>query len=284
MEQAKINELASRLLKVCLAEDAPDGDQSTLASIPAEKLGRGRLIAKEDGVLAGMELGKAMFHLHDPSLEINLLKGDGDSVSPMNLVMELGGRLHSLLLLERSVLNIMQRMSGIATLTREFVRVLDGTNCRILDTRKTAPGLRKLDKWAVRIGGGHNHRMGLSDMIMLKDNHVDGAGGIRQAILKTAEYQKAKGQNLPVEIETRSLDEVAAVLEIGQVTRIMFDNFSPELVRKGVAMVGGRFETEASGKITLSNARAYGETGVDFISSGQISHTVDALDLSLKIK
>jgi len=269
-------------IKQWFAEDIGDGDHSTLSCIPAEAMGAQKLIVKQPGIIAGIEVAKQIFATFDPTLEIEQFLHDGDKVKPGDIAFIVRGKIQSLLQTERLMLNIMQRMSGIATRTAEYVKLLEGTNTRVLDTRKTTPGLRYLEKLAVKIGGGTNHRFGLFDMVMLKDNHVDHAGGIIQAIDRTNAYLKEKNKNLKIEIEVRSLDELQTVINHGGVHRIMFDNFTPELTREAVKMVAGRFETESSGGITKETLRAYAETGVDFISVGALTHSVSSLDLSFK--
>ncbi len=265
-----------------LAEDIGPGDYSTLASIPATVRGKAALRVKEDGILAGMEVAEAIFHHLEPEAQIEAFKKDGDTIHKGETAFEVSARVHTILQAERLVLNCMQRMSGIAGLTRRYVDRVAGYKARILDTRKTTPLLRDLEKEAVRIGGGVNHRMGLYDMVMLKDNHVDFAGGIANAIRQTNTFLKAQGLSLKIEIETRSLEDVREVLATGQVHRIMLDNFKPADMEEAVQLVGGRFETEASGGITLDNIVDYARTGVDFISVGAITHHAVSIDLSLK--
>lgn len=275
-------ELIDRLIDLAFAEDIGDGDHTTLSCIPEDAMGRSRLLIKEAGVLAGVEVAKEIFHRFDPTMQVEVLMGDGSEVKPGDVAMIVSGKVRSLLQTERLMLNVMQRMSGIATMTRLYVKQLEGTHTRVLDTRKTTPGMRMLEKEAVRIGGGVNHRIGLFDMILLKDNHVDFAGGIANAIRRAREYCREKGKDLKIEIEVRSLDELRQVLEVGGVDRIMFDNFTPELTRQAVAMVGGRYETESSGGITFDTLRDYAEAGVDFISVGALTHSVKGLDMSFK--
>lgn len=275
-------ELIDRLIDLAFAEDIGDGDHTTLSCIPDDAMGRSRLLIKETGVLAGVEIAREIFHRFDPEMQVEVLMGDGTEVKPGDVAMIVSGKVRSLLQTERLMLNVMQRMSGIATMTRRYVKQLEGTHTRVLDTRKTTPGMRMLEKEAVRIGGGVNHRIGLFDMILLKDNHVDFAGGIANAIRRAKEYCREKGKDLKIEIEVRSLDELHQVLEVGGVDRIMFDNFTPELTRQAVALVGGRYETESSGGITFDTLRQYAETGVDFISVGALTHSVKGLDMSFK--
>lgn len=265
-----------------LQEDLGDGDHSSLASVPENATGKARLLVKDDGILAGVELAKRIFHTVDPNLSLDIRMHDGAAVKYGDEAMYVSGSARSILAAERLVLNCMQRMSGIATRTHHIAKVLDGLNTRVLDTRKTTPLIRFMEKWAVRIGGGTNHRFGLYDMIMLKDNHIDYAGGIAQAITATKQYLQDTGRDLKIEIETRNLDEVQQVLEAGNVHRIMLDNFSLEDTRKAVEMIGDAYETESSGGITLDTIRGYAECGVDYISVGALTHSVKSLDLSLK--
>ena len=276
------DELIERLIDLSFAEDIGDGDHTTLSSIPADAMGKNMLLIKEDGVLAGIDMALRIFHRFDPTLQVEVLINDGAEVKKGDIAMYVTGSVRSLLQTERLMLNVMQRMSGIATMTRRYVRQLEGTNTRVLDTRKTTPGMRIMEKEAVRIGGGTNHRIGLFDMILLKDNHVDFAGGIQKAILRAQEYCKEKGKDLKIEIEVRSLDELQQVLDLGGVQRIMFDNFTPEVTRKAVEMVAGRYETESSGGITFDTLRDYALCGVDFISVGALTHSVKGLDMSFK--
>lgn len=269
-------------IQLWFAEDIGDGDHSTLSCIPADALGSQQLIVKQSGIIAGIEVARQVFSTFDPSLRVTQFLNDGDRVNPGDIAFRVDGPVRSLLQTERLMLNIMQRMSGIATRTAEYVELLKGTRTRILDTRKTTPGLRLLEKMAVKIGGGTNHRFGLFDMVMLKDNHVDHAGGITQAIDRCHDYLKANNRDLRIEIEVRNLDELRQVLAHGGVDRIMLDNFTPELTRQAVRLIGGRYETESSGGITLDTLRSYAECGVDFISVGALTHHVSSLDLSFK--
>jgi len=278
IEQQVIQHIVSN----ALAEDIGDGDHSSLACIPANAMGDARLIVKDTGVLAGVRLAKIVCATVDDSLLFEELIPDGSSVEPGQIAFTLHGSARSILAAERTLLNFMQRMSGIATLTAELVGLLKGTKTQLLDTRKTTPGIRYMEKWAVRIGGGVNHRFALYDMIMLKDNHVDFSGGIAQAIQRTQDYLKANNRSLKVEIEVRNLDELDQVLAIGQVDRIMLDNFSPALLKEAITRIDGRYETEASGGIVKETLRTYAETGVDFISVGALTHSYKSLDLSLK--
>lgn len=275
-------ELIDRLIDLAFAEDIGDGDHTTLSCIPDEAMGKSKLLIKEPGVLAGIDIAKEIFYRFDPSMQVEVFIQDGAEVKPGDVAMVVSGKVRSLLQTERLMLNVMQRMSGIATMTRKYVKQLEGTHTRVLDTRKTTPGMRMLEKEAVKIGGGVNHRIGLFDMILLKDNHVDFAGGIKQAITRAKEYCKAKGKDLKIEIEVRNFDELQQVLDLGGVDRIMFDNFTPEMTRKAVEMVNGRFETESSGGITFDTLRQYAECGVDFISVGALTHSVKGLDMSFK--
>lgn len=276
------DELIDELLDLAFAEDIGDGDHTTLCCIPAEEMGRSQLIIKEAGILAGVEIAKKVFHKFDPELKPTIFLQDGAEVKPGDIAFVVDGRVRSLLQTERIMLNIMQRMSGIATVTHRYMNELKGLKTKVLDTRKTTPGMRMLEKEAVKIGGGVNHRIGLFDMILLKDNHVDFAGGLANAIGKAREYIKSYGKDLKIEIEVRSLDELRQVLEIGGVDRIMFDNFTPELTGQAVDIVGGRYETESSGGITFATLRQYGECGVDYISVGALTHSVKGLDMSFK--
>lgn len=271
-----------QLINLWFAEDIGDGDHTTLSCIPATAIGKSQLIVKENGVLAGVEVARQIFKSFDPELKMTEFIADGAEVKVGDIAFMVEGRIQSLLQTERLMLNVMQRMSGVATRTRQYVKMLEGTKTRVLDTRKTTPGLRLLEKEAVKIGGGVNHRIGLYDMILLKDNHVDFAGGIDKAILRAQNYLKEKGKNLKIEIEVRSFDELAQVMAIGGVDRIMLDNFSVENTRKAVEIIAGKFETESSGGITFDTLRQYAECGVDYISVGALTHSVKSLDLSFK--
>ena len=275
-------ELVDKLIDLSFAEDIGDGDHTTLCCIPPDAMGKSKLLIKEEGILAGVEVAKEVFHRFDPEMQIEVFMGDGAHVKPGDIAMIVTGRIQSLLQTERLMLNIMQRMSGIATMTHKYVKRLEGTSTRVLDTRKTTPGMRMLEKAAVKIGGGVNHRIGLFDMILLKDNHVDFAGGIANAITRCHEYLKAKGKDLKIEIEVRNFDELDQVLAIGGVDRIMLDNFTPADTRKAVEIINHRYETESSGGITIDNLRDYAECGVDFISVGALTHSVKGLDMSFK--
>ena len=275
-------QLIAELIRLAFAEDIGDGDHTTLCCIPATEMGKSQLIVKEDGVLAGVEMAERIFHTFDPDLKMTTFIHDGAEVKKGDIAFVVEGKVQSLLQTERLMLNIMQRMSGIATMTHRYAEQLKGTNTRVLDTRKTTPGMRILEKMAVKIGGGVNHRIGLFDMILLKDNHVDFAGGIDKAINRAKEYCKEKGKDLKIEIEVRNFDELQQVLDLGGVDRIMFDNFTPAMTKKAVEMVGGRYETESSGGITFDTLRDYAECGVDFISVGALTHSVKGLDMSFK--
>ena len=269
------------LIKMALREDIGDGDHSTLACIPSTAIGTAKMVAKQDGILCGAEVGERVFKLVDKTLNVNILKHDGESVVKGDIVMTIDGPSGSILTAERTALNFMQRLSGIATETRRMVSMLDGLSTKLLDTRKTTPNMRLLEKYAVACGGGTNHRIGLYDMVMLKDNHIDFAGGIEAAIDRTHDYLKAKGKNLKIEIEVRNLDELQRVLDHGGVDRIMLDNFDTDTLREAVRRIDHRYETEASGGITDATLRPYAETGVDFISVGALTHHIKSLDLSL---
>jgi nicotinate-nucleotide pyrophosphorylase (carboxylating) len=269
-------------IKRSLQEDVGSGDHSSLASIPLGKQGKARLIFKEDGIVGGIELAIQIFKIVDHALKIEVFKKDGDVVKYGDIGLHVFGSVHSILVSERLVLNCMQRLSGIATITNKIVKKIEGTNAKLLDTRKTTPGLRMFEKWAVTVGGGYNHRFGLYDMIMLKDNHVDYAGGITKAVESTVDYLSKNNLKLAIEVETRNLEEVREALALKAIDRIMFDNFSPELMKDAVKLVNHKKETEASGGITIENVRNYAETGVDFISVGALTHSVKSLDISLK--
>lgn len=275
------DELIDDLLNLAFAEDIGDGDHTTLSTIPYKEVGRQRLIIKEEGILAGVEIAKKIFEKFDPALHMEVYISDGAKVKPGDVAFEVRGRVHSLLQTERVMLNVMQRMSGIATVTAKYQERLDGLKTKVLDTRKTTPGLRMLEKEAVRIGGGCNHRIGLFDMILIKDNHVDFAGGIGKAVKSAKEYCKETGRNLKIEVEVRNTDEIMQALEAG-VDRIMLDNFTPERTREAVKLIAGRVEIESSGGITLETLRDYGECGVDYISVGALTHSVKGLDMSFK--
>ena len=277
-----VDELNDRLIDLAFSEDIGDGDHTTLCRVPEDAMGKSKLLIKEEGILPGVRIAHEIFHRFDPTLEVETFINDGAHVKPGDVAMIVTGKIRSLLQTERLMLNVMQRMSGIATMTAAYVERLKGTHTRVLDTRKTTPGMRMLEKEAVKIGGGTNHRIGLFDMILLKDNHVDFAGGIAQALDRCAAYQKAHGLNLKVEIETRSFDEINQVLAHGGADRIMLDNFSVEDTRRAVELIGGRMETESSGGITFDTIRDYALCGVDFISVGALTHSVKGLDMSFK--
>jgi nicotinate-nucleotide pyrophosphorylase (carboxylating) len=272
----------AEFISLALKEDVGDGDHSSLASIPDDAQNKANLLVKGDGILAGIELSEKIFHAVDPNLKIEYFLQDGAKVRFGDVAFTVTGKAQSILTAERLVLNCMQRMSGIATYTCRLVDMIAGTNTRLLDTRKTTPNFRMMEKWAVLIGGGVNHRYGLFDMIILKDNHVDYAGGIEKAIKATQEYLKRLGKDLKIEVETRNLNEVKQALEVGGIHRIMLDNMTPAMMEEAIAMIGGRFETEASGGITDQTIREVAETGVDFISVGALTHSIKSMDLSLK--
>lgn len=277
-----IDELENRLIELAFAEDIGDGDHTTLCCIPEDATGSSHLLIKEDGILAGVEVAKNVFAAFDPTLKVEVRIPDGSPVKVGDIAMVVTGKTRSLLQTERLMLNIMQRMSGIATMTRQYVERLKGTHTHILDTRKTTPGLRMLEKQAVKIGGGTNHRIGLFDMILLKDNHIDFAGGIENAIDRCHRYLKDKKLDLKIEIEVRDFGELQRVLDKGGVDRVMLDNFSVPDTRKAVKLIAGRVETESSGGITFDTIRDYAEQGVDFISVGALTHSVKGLDMSFK--
>ena len=276
-----VDKLIDDLITLAFSEDIGDVDHTTLCCIPADEQGKSKLLVKEEGILAGVEIAKKVFAKFDPELKMEIFINDGTHVKPGDVAFIVPGKIQSLLQTERLMLNIMQRMSGIATVTNKYVKKLEGTNTRVLDTRKTTPGLRMLEKAAVKIGGGCNHRIGLFDMILLKDNHVDFAGGIEKAVTKAKEYCKEKGKDLKIELEVRNFDELDQALAVG-VDRVMLDNFSPADTRKAVEIIGGRVETESSGGITFDTLRDYAECGVDFISVGALTHSVKGLDMSFK--
>ncbi len=280
--KAEYKPFVDELIELAIKEDIGDGDHTSLCCIPASEQGRMRLLCKQEGVIAGIEIAEIVLQRLDPTMKFEQLLHDGDRVKPGDVAFYVSGGLRSLLQAERILLNIMQRMSGVATQTAFYVKHLEGLHTKVLDTRKTTPGMRVLDKMAVKIGGGENHRMGLFDMILLKDNHIDFAGGIHQAVEGAKQYLKEKGKNIPIECEVRSLEDIDEVFAAGGVDRIMFDNFSPEMTREAVKKVAGRCETESSGGITLETMRSYAECGVDFISVGALTHQIKSLDMSLK--
>ncbi|MGB0914839.1 MAG: carboxylating nicotinate-nucleotide diphosphorylase [Crocinitomicaceae bacterium] len=272
------------IIKNALQEDIGDGDHSSLSCVPENATGVAKLLVKGEGIIAGVELAKRIFELYDPSLKVETFINDGDRVKFGDIAFEVHGSSRSILSTERLVLNFMQRMSGIATQTNDIVKLIEGTDVKLLDTRKTTPGVRYMEKWAVRIGGGHNHRFALYDMIMLKDNHVDYAGGVRPAIERANEYLKSTGKNLKIEIEVRNEQELAEAIEVGNVDRIMLDNFTPERIVNALKTIPDHFEVEASGGITIDTIRSFAETGVDYISVGALTHSFESLDMSLKAK
>lgn len=276
------DELIDDLLNLAFAEDVGDGDHTTLSTIPADAIGKQKLLIKEEGIIAGVDIAKKVLNKVDPELKIEVFIEDGSRVKPGDIAFIVEGRVQSLLVAERTMLNIMQRMSGIATTTRRYQDELEGLHTKVLDTRKTTPGMRMLEKEAVAIGGGINHRIGLFDMILIKDNHIDFAGGIPQAVNAAKQYCAEHGKDLKIEVEARSLDDIKTILDLGGVYRIMFDNFTPELTREAVKLVDGKCQTESSGGITFGNLRAYAEAGVDYISVGALTHSVKGLDMSFK--
>ena len=270
------------LIELAIREDIGDGDHSSLSCIPHDERGRMKLLVKQEGILAGVEVAQRVLKRLDPEVKFEQLLEDGARIKPGDIAFYVEGRLISLLQAERILLNIMQRMSGVATQTAIYVKELEGHKTKVLDTRKTTPGMRVLDKMAVKLGGGENHRIGLFDMVILKDNHIDFAGGILKAIPRVREYLKEKGKNIPIEVEVRSLDDIRDFFAAGGCDRIMLDNFTPEMTREAVKLIDGRIEIESSGGITLKNLREYAECGVDFISVGALTHQIKSLDLSLK--
>ena len=277
-----IDELEDKLIDLAFAEDIGDGDHTTLCCIPEDAMGAQKLLVKEDGIIAGVEVAQKIFHKFDPTLEVEEMIADGTRVKVGDIVFVTRGKIRSLLQTERLMLNVMQRMSGIATTTAKYMKLLEGTKCKVLDTRKTTPGMRMLEKMAVKIGGGENHRIGLFDMILLKDNHVDFAGGITNALDRAQAYLKGHGKNLKIEIEVRNFDELNEALAHGGADRIMLDNFTVDDTRKAVEIINGRTEIESSGGITIDTIRSYAECGVDFVSVGALTHSVKCLDLSFK--
>ena len=277
-----VDQLEDKLLELAFAEDIGDGDHTTLCCIPADAMGKSHLLVKEEGILAGVEMARKVFNKFDPTMKMDVMIHDGAHVKPGDIAFVVTGKVRSLLQTERIMLNIMQRMSGIATMTHKYVERVAGTGCHILDTRKTTPGMRILEKQAVKIGGGMNHRSGLFDMILLKDNHIDFAGGIANAINRCHEYLKEKNLDLKIEIEVRDFDELQQVLDQGGVDRIMLDNFTPADTKKAVGIINHRYEVESSGGITYDTIHDYAEQGVDFISVGALTHSVKGLDLSFK--
>ncbi|MBK9525443.1 MAG: carboxylating nicotinate-nucleotide diphosphorylase [Bacteroidetes bacterium] len=273
----------SDFIRQAILEDVGDGDHTSLSTIGPDELGKARVMIKENGVVAGLVVADQVLNIVDSSMRVKTLVAEGASVQNKDIVMEIEGPIRSMLKAERLLLNCMQRMSGIATLTRKYVDAVDGTKAKILDTRKTTPNFRLFEKWAVSLGGGTNHRFGLYDMILIKDNHVDASGGIKAALQKANDYLKKSGKDLKIEIETRNLDEVKDVISAGGADRIMLDNFSPEVMKQAIQLINGKYETEASGGITLENIRDYAATGVNYISVGALTHSYKSLDISMKI-
>ena len=280
--KAEYRPYVDALLDLAISEDLGDGDHTSLCCIPATERGRMKLLCKQEGIIAGIEIAQMILYRLDPEMKMEQILNDGDRVKVGDIAFYVEGRLQSLLQAERILLNIMQRMSGVATQTAVYADRIADLHTKVLDTRKTTPGMRVLEKMAVKMGGGENHRIGLFDMILLKDNHIDFAGGVAKAVLGAKEYLKAKGKNIPIECEVRSLEDIKEVFAAGGVDRIMFDNFSVEQTREAVALVAGRCETESRGGITLDNLRDYAEAGVDFISVGALTHQIKSLDMSLK--
>ena len=274
--------VVQEIIANALREDIGDGDHSTLACVPENATGKAQLLIKDNGVLAGVELAVEIFKQFDPSLKVTVFKKDGDVVTNGEIAFTVEGSSRSILTTERLVLNFMQRMSGIATQTAKIVQKIDGLSTKLLDTRKTTPGIRYMEKWAVRIGGGYNHRFALYDMIMLKDNHIDYAGGITQAVAQTRSYLKEQGKNLKIEVEVRTEEELLEAIATPGIDRIMLDNFQPDEIKRLLPLIPSHIETEASGGITIDTIRSYAETGVQFISVGALTHSAGSLDLSLK--
>ena len=275
-------QLIDELLDLAFNEDIGDGDHTTLSTIPEDAIGRSKLLIKEKGIVAGIEMAEKVLHKIDPEIKVNVLIGEGSEVKPGDIVFTAEGKVRSLLMAERTLLNIMQRMSGVATMTHKYQKRLEGLHTKVLDTRKTTPGMRIMEKEAVKTGGGENHRIGLFDMILIKDNHIDFAGGLEKAVKRAKEYCERNGKDLKIEVEARNLDDVKKLTAMPEVDRIMFDNFTPEMTKEAVKIVDGKKETESSGGITIENLREYGETGVDFISVGALTHSVKGLDMSFK--
>ncbi|MFO7867737.1 MAG: carboxylating nicotinate-nucleotide diphosphorylase [Bacteroidales bacterium] len=275
------NSLIDKLIAISFAEDIGDGDHTTLSCISQDITGTAQLLVKQPGILCGVDVALTIFKQFDPNLKVDVILQDGSAIKPGDIAFTVSGKTTSILQTERLVLNFMQRLSGIATTTHTYVNLLKGTHTKILDTRKTTPGMRLLEKHAVKTGGGYNHRIGLYDMILIKDNHIDYAGGVSEAIKKTQEYLKNTGKNLKIEVEARSFKEIEEILNFN-VDRILIDNFTPEETREAIALINGRCETESSGGITKESIRAYAEAGVDYISVGALTHQITSLDLSLK--
>ncbi len=276
------DKILDAFIKNAIAEDIGEGDHSSLSCIPSTANGKAQLLIKQEGILAGIEITKKVFSAIDSTISMEQFLFDGNKIYPGDRAFIIGGKVHSILKAERLVLNIIQRMSGIATTTNIYVRKLIGTKAKVLDTRKTTPGMRYLEKLAVKIGGGENHRMGLYDMIMLKDNHIDFAGGIEPAINKAKEYLRKNQKNIKIEIEARNINELKEILKVGGIDRIMLDNFNYDQTREAVKLIDGKYETESSGGITLETIREYAECGVDYISVGALTHQIKSLDMSLK--
>lgn len=275
-------ELIDELLNLAFSEDIGDGDHTTLSTIPEDALGRSKLLIKEPGIVSGVEIAQEVLKKIDPEIKTEVYINDGTEVNPGDIVFIAEGKVRSLLMAERTMLNIMQRMSGVATMTKKYQDQLKGLSTKVLDTRKTTPGMRMLEKEAVKTGGGVNHRIGLFDMILIKDNHIDFAGGLEKAVKRAKEYCEKNNKDLKIEVEARNLEDVRKLTEMPEVDRIMFDNFTPELTKEAVKIVNGKKETESSGGITIDNLREYGETGVDYISVGALTHSVKGLDMSFK--
>ena len=269
------------IIEKALEEDIGDGDHTSLSTIPGDTIGKATLIGKENGIVAGCNIAEKVFKKIDSETRLNILKQDGTPINKGDIILKVEGKQHSILTAERLALNFMQRMSGIATFTQKVVKQLEGLNTKVLDTRKTTPLLRELEKYSVRMGGGHNHRMGLFDMIMIKDNHIDFAGGIERAINLVNKYLKEKGKDLKIEIEVRNFEELEQVMKHGGVHRIMLDNFTPMELKKAIEIIDKKYETEASGGITMETIREYGKSGVDYISVGALTHQIKSLDMSL---
>lgn len=282
MNRKEEDQLINKLIELALKEDLGDGDHTSNSTIPEDQIGKSKLLIKEDGIVSGINIAIKILKKIDPEISVEVLIHEGSEVKKGDIVFIAEGRVRALLLAERTLLNIMQRMSGIATLTRRYQDKLKGLHSKVLDTRKTTPGMRILEKQAVKTGGGENHRMGLYDMILIKDNHIDFAGGIEKAVERAKDYCNAKDKDLKIEVETRSLEDVKKVLNIEGVDRVMFDNFTPQQTAEAVKLVAGRLETESSGGITIENIREYGEAGVDFISVGALTHSPKGLDMSFK--
>ena len=282
MNRKEEDQLINKLIELALKEDLGDGDHTSNSTIPEDQIGKSKLLIKEDGIVSGINIAIKILKKIDPEITVEVLIHEGREVKKGDIVFIAEGRVRALLLAERTLLNIMQRMSGIATLTRRYQDKLKGLHSKVLDTRKTTPGMRILEKQAVKTGGGENHRLGLYDMILIKDNHIDFAGGIEKAVERAKDYCNAKDKDLKIEVETRSLEDVKKVLNIEGVDRVMFDNFTPQQTAEAVKLVAGRLETESSGGITIENIREYGEAGVDFISVGALTHSPKGLDMSFK--